>query len=700
MKNFTSSITRIAVAMVIAMSPISMWATIGDVNGDGSVTANDVTEIYNYLINDNQTYATTCDVNGDGSITSADITFIYDILLGNIVPDDDENDEALFKRCYASLRSEEPITADGLETPHTSFLRSMWMLNTLSTDEAYCLWPDAGIDEINHNTWDSNLPQAYGLYLRLCANIDLCNSYLSSTKPHDTTQNAEIRTLRAIYYYYLMDLFGNVPTNVDANINTLNAPQVARGDVYDFVLNELTECADLLADPMTVDYGRIDKIAAAMMFARLYLNMSTYKGQLSSMESILSLTYAKLYAQYIINSPYSLCNVGSDDVTAYQSIFGADNSSTRARNEIILPIPFSSDDDGDFAWSGTTYLVAANYAPQYESVYPSGLNTQWQGILARPQFVRNFGTTTLTTPNTPPASVATAIGDQRALFIYSSNDAIAPITDNTHFLDGVAYFKFSNRNISSDVPNTTYASTDFPLMRYAEAPLILAEADARLNNGTCSNEGVQALNLLRTRVKLSELTSANIETVFNERSRELGYEGHRRIDLVRFGRFGTAKGGKSDYDWNQKGGSVVGQDFDISKNIYAIPHQVMLKNKTYIQNPGYDITFSAIQLTAQAVADGSGHTTAVTASWSAITSSNYILYPRYELQVCAGSNNFNDGNFLTFDMGADTSCELDTDILSQCVEQLATSTIKVRIHGYASGTGEANSNVVTLQLNM
>ena len=54
----------------------------GDVNGDGSVTAADVTEIYNYLLNGDQTYVDTGDVNGDGSITSADITAIYSILLG------------------------------------------------------------------------------------------------------------------------------------------------------------------------------------------------------------------------------------------------------------------------------------------------------------------------------------------------------------------------------------------------------------------------------------------------------------------------------------------------------------------------------------------------------------------------------------------------------------------------------------------
>ena len=55
----------------------------GDVNGDGQVTAGDITCIYNYLLNNDQTYVATSDVNGDGEITAGDITFIYNILLGN-----------------------------------------------------------------------------------------------------------------------------------------------------------------------------------------------------------------------------------------------------------------------------------------------------------------------------------------------------------------------------------------------------------------------------------------------------------------------------------------------------------------------------------------------------------------------------------------------------------------------------------------
>ena len=61
----------------------SIPSVYGDVNCDGHVTAADITAIYDYLLNGDQTYITTIDVNGDGNVTSADITAVYDILLGN-----------------------------------------------------------------------------------------------------------------------------------------------------------------------------------------------------------------------------------------------------------------------------------------------------------------------------------------------------------------------------------------------------------------------------------------------------------------------------------------------------------------------------------------------------------------------------------------------------------------------------------------
>lgn len=78
MKTFVLSIITVALAVTPAFANVT-----GDVNNDGAVTSTDVTMLYNYLLNNDDTFLATSDVNGDGNITSADVTAIYDILLGN-----------------------------------------------------------------------------------------------------------------------------------------------------------------------------------------------------------------------------------------------------------------------------------------------------------------------------------------------------------------------------------------------------------------------------------------------------------------------------------------------------------------------------------------------------------------------------------------------------------------------------------------
>ncbi|MBR5030562.1 MAG: dockerin type I repeat-containing protein, partial [Muribaculaceae bacterium] len=61
----------------------SSSAVTGDVDGDGTVTAGDITALYNYLLNNDSSAIVNGDQDGDGTITAADITMIYNILLGN-----------------------------------------------------------------------------------------------------------------------------------------------------------------------------------------------------------------------------------------------------------------------------------------------------------------------------------------------------------------------------------------------------------------------------------------------------------------------------------------------------------------------------------------------------------------------------------------------------------------------------------------
>ena len=119
---------------------------------------------------------------------------------------------------------------DDIDEATSSMIRQLWNANELTTDEAECIWGDAGIPEFNHNSWSDNHPMMKALYYRLYFGITLANYYLDqtagSTDAGISTKRAEARFMRALYYSYLMDLYGNVPFTTKTS--TESAPQASR----------------------------------------------------------------------------------------------------------------------------------------------------------------------------------------------------------------------------------------------------------------------------------------------------------------------------------------------------------------------------------------------------------------------------------------------------------------------------------------
>ena len=130
-----------------------------------------------------------------------------------------------------------------------------------------------------------------------------------------------------------------------------------------------------------------------------------------------------------------------------------------------------------------------------------------------------------------------------------------------------------------------FVDTDYPMIRLAEAYLISAECDARMNGGNCTAEGVARIKALRQRAHVGSgnkydntsadaLSSFDLEKIFQEWSREFGFEGMRRMVLIRWNRYG----GQSDYKWEWMGGSQAGQPFDKRFNIFPIPDSELNAN--------------------------------------------------------------------------------------------------------------------------
>lgn len=176
--------------------------------------------------------------------------------------------------------------------------------------------------------------------------------------------------------------------------------------------------------------------------------------------------------------------------------------------------------------------------------------------------------------------------DGRALF-YTDGQELK-VTDITKFKEGYAVVKF--KNISSTGvagQDLTHSDTDFPMFRSAEAYLTYAEAVLRGGTGGNTAQALTYVNAIRTRaygdtggnIKDTELT---LNFILDELSREFYWEGHRRTDLIRFGKFtGSA------YIWPWKGGVADGRATDAKFNVYPIPSSDVVANPNLKQNTGY-----------------------------------------------------------------------------------------------------------------
>lgn len=452
------------------------------------------------------------------------------------------NTDGMFAKIYANMVLTGQKGPDGqsdlddIDEGTSNMIRQIWNANELTTDEAACIWGDAGIPEFNHNTWNDEHPMMRALYYRLNFGVTLCNNYLevaTSTDAENLARRAEVRFMRALYYYYLMDLYANVPMKTTTSEP---AKQVDRPTLSAFLESELKAISDgtsgeVLKDAKTNGYGRADKAAGWLLLARLYLNWNTYNGEAKWTE-------AKTYADKVLQSPYKLCATSKFAAyTPFQLLFMGDNDTNGAQDEIILAA--LHDGEKTQTWGGCLFIIASTTNGDITGSYPTGTSEVWGGNRARKQFVDKFVQDYSSVKDIADATVfAKTVGDDRALFI--SEKRTPSITDEGDFKSGYAYVKFLAKHADgSAVHHMQFVDTDFPMLRRAEANLIYAEADARLNNGTCTSDGLDKIKELRNRANAySGMSSFSLDEVEAEWSREFAYEGMRRMTLVRFNKYG------------------------------------------------------------------------------------------------------------------------------------------------------------------
>jgi len=495
------------------------------------------------------------------------------------------NYEGLFNKCYATIAmagnggGNGDCDIDGIDGGTSGYVRQMWNSNELPTDEAINGWGDDGIEQSCFNTYDESHPMLNGYFARLTTSITYCNQYLAVAADHDATMTAEIRFLRCLHYYLLMDAFGRVPF-----AETLSTPEVySREQIFNWLVTELTENVEPYlseAKPQKsteAGYGRVDKAAAWLLLSRLYLNAKVYIGQEHWAE-------AATYAKKVMDSAYKLHTTGSNGWSAYQMLFMGDNGETDAAYEAIFPLL----QDGllTTSWGTSQFLSAGSFdadmhANPNDPEGTNGLSGQvWGGNRTRPQLIQKFFPN-LDAPQVPSYQMPIVAGDDRAIF--DGVDREINNLDRATFKNGYAVAKFINyKSDGSAGHDATFTDADFFFFRKAEAYLTYAEATARQNGGTATAEGIQAINALRSRAHATQRSGYSLNDILDEWAREFYFEGRRRVDLIRFDKFG----GNTDYTWQWKGGTYAGRNFDSYRNIYAIP-AAQLPTYNNEQNPGY-----------------------------------------------------------------------------------------------------------------
>jgi hypothetical protein len=289
-----------------------------------------------------------------------------------------------------------------------------------------------------------------------------------------------------------------------------------------------------------------------MLLAKLYMNAEVYVG---------TDMYASALPEIedVIGGAYQLN-------PNYRHNFLADNNTSP---EMIFTVP--QDGDNTRTWGNTTFLAHAGcggtmVADDY------GLDGCWWGLRIQPEIVALF-----------PGAPASPDG-RLVLWTDEQNMEIASITT---FQDGYASPKYQNiTSLGQPGSNLQFPDTDFPMFRLADAYLMYAEVALRGGGGSRA-QALGYINDLRERAygdTSGNITDAELDLDFilDERARELHWEGHRRVDLIRYGLFTG-----SDYVWSWKGGVQAGTGTDSFRSLYPIPASELVANPNLEQNPGY-----------------------------------------------------------------------------------------------------------------
>lgn len=467
-----------------------------------------------------------------------------------------------------------------------------------------------------NDVWN-NLYRVIGL---ANSSIDRLNKYLGE-HPEYAEYVYELRALRAVYYYYVMDLFGQVPLVVSSEVSANEVNQSNRSDVFKFVTSELAECIPHLSDSKSQNegeyYGRITKAVAYMCMAKCAINAPVY-------------------------------TIDDTTPTSYSAFVGTDKSGKataseeqgKTVSEMGKNINITLDGETRNAWETAVYcadqIASLGYRlqPSYADNFIVANQNSVENIWTRPNDCVNYKIEDYNIVRTLHYNHGGAIGYQgwngacsskQQMQVYGYGTANPDPRLKLNFYTDKDYMEETGKAVedgatgkdleymplavkvdfsAADDPHAMKCAgarmkkyefdksttqqysfnNDLVIWRYADALLLKAEAEYRMGNKA---EALTIVNEVRGRVAATPRTELTLNDILNERMLELAWEGVRRQDQIRFCTFTeptadrfkgvTHNASAGDYNDDTQGYTMV----------YPIPYAVLNLNKKLGQNPGY-----------------------------------------------------------------------------------------------------------------
>ena len=473
--------------------------------------------------------------------------------------------------------------------------RGVYDYNTLTTDEAMIPirggdWYDGGLwKNMYQHKWSPNDLPLYNTWKYLYKVVVLANKSLyiidkyshHLTEEQRATYEAEVRAVRALFYYYIMDMYGRVPIITAYEQPQDEVVQSERSEIFRFIVDELQEVAELLpnerSNKMGNYYGRVTRPVAHFLLAKLALNAEIYCDDnwtdgvpQNGQEIFFTVDGKRLNSwQTCITYCDKLAEVGYVLESDYSYNFAVHNENS---NENIFTIPLDKNLYAAQLW----YLFRSrhyNHGGALGGSSENGTSANISTVLAYgygtdkedARFIKNFYAGVVEVDGKP---VMMDNGEPLEYF---------PLELKLN-LTGSPYVKTAGARMAKyEVDRTSHSDgrqpdNDIVLFRYADAMLMKAEAKVR--NG---EDGSLELNEVRNRVGMP-YREATLENILEERLLELVWEGWRRQDMVRFGLYHKSYDQRTQLPDEESGYTTV----------FPIPQKSIDLNPKLHQNRGYN----------------------------------------------------------------------------------------------------------------